>query len=358
MEINDNFLESLVSRTEKITKLSGDLLNTQQYHITQLLSLIRDNHNKLTSELFNLSSEMAQNKLATYATRIENYVVQYLLNAPYDAKKAFSIHKPLFAERHEMAMFLYENLSEIRNRVSHRIINSPKISSKKIKVFTYWDNENNLPDIVKICRKSLYKYISTDKFELIILNSENYKEWVSFRKNEIKAEITQAHFTDILRVKLLEKWGGFWIDATDLITQDFYQATYQICEQDQFIFVYSGSRTGSWFMYSKPNNLIISMVSEAITLWWEKKGYLTNYFMLHDIIEMLYWIDNDYRQSWDKMLKIHPRNALVILNLYHKVESKEVFSEKLNNSFIHKLTYKYNKDNIIEGSVLNYLLDL
>lgn len=349
MSTQDNIFENLIARIENVAK--------NQAQLAQKQADVNVGQERVALELLGLASEMNKQKFKTYANKIENCVVQYLLNAPYDAKKAYSIHKDLFAERHEMAMFLYENLDEIRQNAYKHIQNNNPVIGGKIKVFTYWDDDNKMPPVVSLCRENLKRHISPDKFDLIILNSENYKDWTDFRKESIKSEITQAQFTDILRSKLLESWGGFWVDATDMLTCDFYQATKHIREQDYFIFTYNGSRTGTWFMYSKPNSYIISMVSASISLWWEKKNYLTNYFMIHDIIEMLYWVDAEYRKKWDNMLKIHPQQALVVFNAYHKVLGQQEFESAVKGSFVHKLTYKYDSSNIVKSSVLERVLD-
>lgn len=344
--------ETIISKIERITETAEELLNTQQEQLFQIKAAIPSKQDKLADKLLNLASEMSKN-----AKQIESYVVEHLLEAPYDAKHAFTIHKAMFAERHEMAMFLYENFEKVKQQVHQRIKNAVATPSEKIKVFTYWDSDNNLPFVVSLCRESLEKHIPQDKFELIILNSENYKDWINFRKSDIQADISQAHFTDILRMKLLEKWGGFWLDATCLLTQDFYQSTQEIRKQEQFLYCYTNSRVGNWFIYSKPNNYVLSMVCEMLISWWNTKGYLTNYFMTHDIIEMMYWIDDEYRQDWDRMLKIHPHNALAILQSYNQFVSTEEFHQLLNSSFIHKLTYKYDSEKIYHDSGLERLLE-
>lgn len=357
MEMKDVVFESFIAKTENIVQIASNLFAKQQVQLDEIKSSINCNQNELSLELLALASEMNKNKLSSYAGRIESCVVQHLLKAPYDAKRAFATHKALFAERHKMAMFLHENLAEIKQRVHKKIQNNNNtMLADRIKVFTYWDNDDKLPQIVSLCRASLNKHISADQFDLIVLNGESYKNWTDFRKEDIKADITQAHFTDILRVKLLEKWGGFWLDATDMLTCDFYQATTQIRQQNYFMFTYSGSRTGTWFMYSKPRDYIVSMLSESISLWWEKQCYLTNYFMLHDIIEMLYWIDVDYRREWDDMLKVHPQRALSLLQAYNKTLDWKSFENLAQGSFVHKLTYKYDSGKIIKSSVLENIL--
>lgn len=358
MEIKEADFEAVITKNENLIKTIGDLIHTQQVRFTHINGALNPLQDRLTTEFLDLARVLNKNKLNTYATRIEGQVVKYLLSAPYDARSTFAIHKALFAERHTMAMFLYDNLAEIKEHAFQHIKKNESQSAGKMKVFTYWDNDDKLPPIVALCRESLKKHIPDDKFELIILNSDTYKNWTDFRKEDIKANISQAHFTDILRVKLLEQWGGFWIDATDMLTGNFYQTTQQIREQDQFLFTYANSRTGTWFMYSKVNNYIISMLSKSISLWWEKKSYLTNYFMLHDIIEMLYWLDTDYRNAWDDMVKIHPKNALAILQGYNQTLTQEKFTQLLANSFVHKLTYKYDAEKILPNSVLAHLLSL
>lgn len=310
----------------------------------------------LSENLLSLASEMYQNGLGKYAVRIEEQVVNSLLDAPYDFRKAFFSHKTLFSERHKMAMFIYDNLALIKDNVNKKAELIKQVESGKIKVFTYWDNDDNLPPIIALCRESLHKYIDKDRFELILLNKSNYTEWVCLSQEYIKEDISLAHFSDILRIKILEKWGGFWLDATCLLTKDFYSETQNIRQQDQFFFTYIISRTGSWFIWSKPNNYIISMVSEILSLWWKEKMHITNYFMFHDIVEMLYWIDPEYRKNWDSMQLIHPRNALALLKDYHNDISQDKMNKLLEDSFVHKLTYKYDKSKVVPNSVLSRLL--
>lgn len=359
METKEQLLADLANKIEEITYATGEIVSQQNKAIEQLQNTLHNNQNQLALNLLNFSSEIGKHGLRNQATHLEEIIVNNLLNnAPYDAKQAFYTHRPMFSERHQMAMFIYEHLSEIKANVEKQRVNRySQEKLEKTKVFTYWDSEENLPKIVEICRESLKRFINLEKFELVILNKNNYKDWTDFRLENINAEISQAHFTDLLRVKLLEKWGGFWLDATCLLTQDFYRATQAIQEQEHFMFSYVKSRVGTWFMYSKQNNYVISMISETIQLWWKEKKYLTNYFMLHDVIEMLYWIDHEYKKQWDINQKMHPRGALAIFNTYNKVCTNDIFSSMINHSFIHKLTYKYNKEKIIKDSSLERILN-
>lgn len=190
-----------------------------------------------------------------------------------------------------------------------------KETSEKIKVFTFWEGEEK--EIVQICFDSMNSFLNKDYFELIKLNRQLAEQYVdlSYLKNK---NISIQHYTDILRFELLSKYGGFWLDATCLLTSDFYKATENIRKNNFFLFSYSNTRVGTWFFWSKPNAYPTRLVLESLKLWWKKKNYLTNYFMAHDFIEMLYWIDDNYKKEWDNIPKTHPRNALALLNNYQK----------------------------------------
>ena len=355
-EINEALINQLINHLESTNKSVAYTLSAQDLAVKKLALANEDLREKLTNDLFQIVSMLNKNGLGKFGTRIEQSIVENLLQAPYDAQAAFRVHKAFFTERHEMALFILENLEifkkivnyKIENTSSHEIIGKPK-------VFTYWHNQDNLPPIVQLCRSNLEKHVSSE-FDLIILDEKNYKEWLDFDLEAFRTSFSKAHFTDLLRLRLLEKWGGFWLDATCLLSEDFYSATQIIRQQDQFFFSYINSRVGTWFVWSKPANYVITMVAEVLTFWWAKRNRLTNYFMLHDIIEMLYWTDDEYRKQWDAMYKIHPKNALEVLRAYTKPCSEAEFENMMNDSFVHKLNYKYDSNNILDTGSLYKLL--
>lgn len=356
-EMNEALIIQLVEKLELLNNSTARVLIEQDWALKQLAHSNYEARSKMTEEFFQIASMLNKNGLAKFGTQLEQSIVNNLLQAPYDAKAAFGIHKAFFSERHEMAMFILKNLPNLKNSVQTKINNSKSLEIVgKPKIFTYWHNEYELPPLIQLCRASLKKYISSE-FDLIILNENNYKDWIDVDIEELKNRFSKAHFTDLLRLRLLEKWGGFWLDATCLLSEDFYSATETIRQQNHFLFSYVNSRTGTWFMWSKPTSYVITMAAEVLTLWWEKENKLTNYFMVHDIIEMLYWVDNEYKKYWDSMYKLHPKNALSLLRAYNSACPEEEFNNMLSSSFVHKLNYKYDANKIIKNSSLYRLLN-
>ncbi len=97
---------------------------------------------------------------------------------------------------------------------------APKISTKveSSYVFSYWHaGINSCPPIVRACIESHKKYFGT---RYIFLDSDNIAEWVEVPEiiNKARSNMSETHFSDVLRLLLLERHGGVWVDSTVLFT--------------------------------------------------------------------------------------------------------------------------------------------
>ena len=93
----------------------------------------------------------------------------------------------------------------------------------------WWQGLEQAPELVKVCVNSIQK--NAGNHRVIVLTDDNYKdyvdipEWVEEKKN--KGIITRTNYSDLLRLSLLAKHGGMWIDSTFFCTQpvldDYFQ---------------------------------------------------------------------------------------------------------------------------------------
>ena len=94
------------------------------------------------------------------------------------------------------------------------------------KVWICWfQGMENAPEVVKRCYASIKDNI-TDR-EVILLTENNYREYICFPQ-EIQAKIDSgiikgAHMSDLLRLELLQQYGGTWIDATVFCSSKIFQ---------------------------------------------------------------------------------------------------------------------------------------
>jgi len=86
----------------------------------------------------------------------------------------------------------------------------------------WWQGEAGMPEIVKICYSRLLAKANGHKVNLI--TKDNFKDFVTLPdyilEKADKGFISLTHLSDILRVELLSKYGGLWIDATVYTLRD------------------------------------------------------------------------------------------------------------------------------------------
>ncbi len=86
----------------------------------------------------------------------------------------------------------------------------------------WWQGLDQAPELVKICVNSIRKNAGGHK--VIILTEDNYKDYVDMpswvEEKREKGIISRTHYSDILRLMLLAKYGGVWLDSTFFCTND------------------------------------------------------------------------------------------------------------------------------------------
>jgi hypothetical protein len=93
-----------------------------------------------------------------------------------------------------------------------------KIDPKSIIWVCWWDGEETMPALVKVCYNSIKKNAGTHPVKLITKN--NFQDYISIPEYILekvnKKVITITHFSNIVRANLLYDYGGIWLDATIL----------------------------------------------------------------------------------------------------------------------------------------------
>jgi hypothetical protein len=139
-------------------------------------------------------------------------------------------------------------------------------------------------------------------------NLISYVDDIDYIYDEQK-NITPQAKSDIIRLALLNKFGGIWADATLLCMQPLDDWVHDAVEEaGMWMYHGHGALLGrelgpaSWFIVSKPNNYVISKWKEACDSFWVHKqhGNSYNYFWLDHLFRNL--LDNDelFKTTWLK----------------------------------------------------------
>ena len=223
------------------------------------------------------------------------------------------------------------------------------INPKKLPIWVLWlQGENEAPPLVKQCIKNIKKYNSGR--EVRVLTNDNIFQYIGLPDFIIdkkrKGIISNTHFSDIIRVCLLEKYGGTWIDATVLLTgeipevilmQDFFAFSIPVSSMSYHFHLFS-----SWFLHVKPEHVFIKNIKNSLFKYWEKEDALVDYFTLHLMAFNIIQGDQLFIDIWENTLNISNEAPHALQKRLNDKFDPVVFEEIKKQSTIHKLTYKIN----------------
>ena len=222
------------------------------------------------------------------------------------------------------------------------------------KVWTCWlQGFDYAPEIVKTCIESMKHYL-TDR-EIIPLDYNNYTKYVTLPNDVIRkyenGKISAALFSDLLRLELLIKYGGTWMDATVLVTDPHLMMNTKWLEEtmncDLFAFqaIVKGDEKfygiSNWFLTSCANNKVLMVLRDVLIQYWHDYSVTLDYYMFHDFF---YAIAQLYPEEITAMPR---RNRLLPLMLMQRIEDRydEAWMKKLTERCcFHKLNYRLSKD--------------
>ncbi len=221
------------------------------------------------------------------------------------------------------------------------------------KVWICWfQGLENAPQVVRTCIDSVKRNLYNK--EVIVITSENMMDYVRFPQIIIdkwkKGVITNTHMTDLLRLELLIKYGGTWIDATVLCTSKEDDIPDYFFNSDLFFFqCLKPGRDGhskymsSWLISAKTNNRILMMTRYLCYEYWKTHNYMIDYFLLHDFMSIAL---EYYSEDWGKIV---PRdNATpheLLLRLFDNYDASIMNAIEEQTPF-HKLSYKFAKSEL------------
>lgn len=219
------------------------------------------------------------------------------------------------------------------------------------KIWICWlQGIENAPDIVKKCFRSVCDNLSDN--EIILIDYNNMKNYVQFPDYIMEkwknGKISNAHFSDLLRLELLSRYGGIWMDATVLCTgraiPDF------IWNSDLFLYqLLKPGKDGqthicsSWLICAKRNNKILMAAKYLCYEYWKKHNTLVDYFLLHDIITI---VSEFYPEEWKKIVPYDNSTPHFLLLRLFEQYNEGIWNIIKEQTMFHKLSYKMNEEKI------------
>lgn len=239
----------------------------------------------------------------------------------------------------------------------------PHESSDKVWI-CWFQGMENAPALVQKCYQSVKENLKDH--EIVLITDQNMSEYVTFpdyiNDKWEKGIITHTHLTDLLRLELLIRYGGLWLDATVFCSSPEAEIPDYFFNSDLFFFQsLKPGRDGhsqyisSWLMSAKSNNKVLMATRDLCYEYWKRNNSMDDYFLLHDFISIVL---DKYEVEWKAIV---PRdNAtphILLLRLFDQYDEGLWKSIKAQTPF-HKMTYKFQEGQTnLDGTYYRHLLD-
>jgi len=239
----------------------------------------------------------------------------------------------------------------------------PHVQSNKVWV-CWFQGIENAPTVVKKCYMSLKKNL--EGYDVTLISESNMQDYVDFPDFIIKkwneGLITHTHMTDLLRLELLIKYGGTWVDSTVFCSRKIENIPNFYFDSDLFFFQTlkpgkDGHATviSSWYINATSNNRVLMAARFLLYQYWKKNNWMIDYFLLHDFVQMVleYYIDD-----WKNVIPVSNSESHILLLRFFDHYDKKMLDSILSQVPFHKLSYKFSEEQTEkEGTYYRWFCD-
>lgn len=251
---------------------------------------------------------------------------------------SFVLSKVIYTLKVSKERLIFRIINDLGSNISNQNYQvdfyNQSITKEKV-IWSIWlQGEENAPLLVKKCFESIRR---NNQWELIVITKSNMDQFVKIPprilSKYLKGLISHTSFSELLRIELLNKYGGLWVDSTIFFTQnneyDFSEVDFLSLKGiDRFS---PGEPLGFipvFFMYSKCDLEYIKFVRDLLFSYWVRFDYSIDYFLIDYIFKYVYINNSTFKDSYDG-IPLLGRNRFLLNSVMN-----EVFTDELNEKIL------------------------
>ena len=280
--------------------------------------------------------------------------------------------RSIIARNEQISAFLQEKYSALIKKYANAVINEktcPLVKDYKI-WFCWLQGEKNLPPLVRCCYNSLKQ--NAGHYKIVFIDEQNFSRYVDIAPHVMDkfraGKITRTHFSDILRVNLLERHGGLWLDSTILVTEplenhkNFWQMPYftQKYYHDKNPLNPFVKSFGCYISYARwagfvqgaaiIHNPFFVFEKEFFNEYWRDFDQPIVYDFMDFITDFAYENIPSVRKEFEAV-PINNAEIWTLLNHLNDSYAQYPYEKILKDNFLHKLSWKVQLDMTTPGTV-------
>lgn len=254
-------------------------------------------------------------------------------------------------KKHEVMLNYYEKtFADFLKKYDwdqNKIFNQSKSQYSNCIWVCWWQGLDQAPEIVKACVESIKR--NARNHPVIVLTEENYKQyvdipqWVEEKKN--KGIITRTNYSDLLRLSLLAKHGGMWLDATfycaNPIPDEYFNMRIWSIKRPNYAHasVASGFFAGYSLACNEKSRWMFATIRDFFLHYWKNNDTMVDYLMVDYMIVLAQKMDKRIAQAFDEIPSNNPLCDELIKNL-DKAYDETVWVKLKKDTLLFKLTWK------------------
>ncbi len=229
-------------------------------------------------------------------------------------------------------------------------------------IWTAWlQGEDKAPEVIRMNLASIRK--NAGEHPVVVISYENVDLYLNI-PSHIKDKhqngiIGSAHYADIIRMMLLEKYGGLWLDASMFVyhpidesafSSSFYSVGFQ-GKKGKYV---SDDKWVIGIIGGKENSKYLSAISRMLSSYWTEHEVLIDYFVFDYLIAVLYKNDLSFRVIVDHLPRM-PFFLNSLVKIINEPYNHSALCEMLPENQVCYLSYRNKYRKITdEGQLTNY----
>ena len=241
------------------------------------------------------------------------------------------------------------------------------VTSQQARIWVcWWQGIEEAPDIVKACINSIRK--NSKEIDVVVVTDKNVNDYVQFpewlEKKRKDGIISRTIFSDLLRVSILSKYGGIWLDSTffcarPCIEDYIKQPLWSIKRPD---YGHLSVACGNFANYSLACNLdhrfAFAVIRDLLYYYWQHHDMLMDYLLTDYVIVLAQKHYSQIAKAFDAITPNNPR-CDDLFKVLGEPYDENIWTDLKKDTSLFKLTWKQMFPKVIDGKKTFYgmLLD-
>lgn len=220
----------------------------------------------------------------------------------------------------------------------------------------WFDGFEAAPPLIRGCAASWQQH--NPDYQVELLDAHSLARWVDLEGFDIEDKlITPAALSDLVRLELLDRYGGIWVDATVLCNQPV--GTWLVDHLSTGFFAFSdpgpGRPLASWFIACAAGHPLVRAWRAAAVSYWQDRDRADQYFWLHALFDGLIAGSRSLAQRWNQVPKMSadgPHSFQEHDRMYSQITAAAETDSAGLPVPLFKLTWRYDPKRVQPNSII------